>query len=239
MGEMLTSFIRKFWPQALAGALMAAPTYFNFTHAIAGLIFFFFGAIGLAGLFYEIYKEFRPKSEERKHPAVGKIGIFSGAIVLILISWYFWPSVSDVKEDNIFFNCHFTVLPDAYPTTGLLNLLNIPIESLKTNGTLYISEQEGVPGSSIKWPGTGFALSAYYCELTNDTGITLLNVNIKLDIESEATAVAKAIFNLHLVRFDAGASNKYIFYIRNRSADPIWVRFAKDAKAVKLGEKER
>ena len=87
----LGSFIKKAWPQALAGALMAAPAYFNITHNLAGLLFYGLSAFGVVGLILEIAFETRTPSAGKRHSAAGWIGIVCGAAILGAGAWFFWP----------------------------------------------------------------------------------------------------------------------------------------------------
>jgi hypothetical protein len=86
--EIFGSFIKKAWPQALASALMAAPYYLNITQSLAGLIFWGAGAFGLAGLIFEIFFE---RGKSRRHPLARWLGIISGACILLLAVWHYWP----------------------------------------------------------------------------------------------------------------------------------------------------
>ena len=92
MGAATVSFIKKCWPQSIAGALMAAPVYLNLSQFAAALIFYGLGAFGLVGLYFEIWTEVReprPAGQRRRYRAWAAIAF--GAIVLGICGWLFWP----------------------------------------------------------------------------------------------------------------------------------------------------
>jgi hypothetical protein len=91
MPNLATSFIRKAWPQTLAGALMAAPTYLTLSPYAAGIIFWGLGALGVIGLVVELWTEFRSNEPRNMKPTAARVGIIFGAVILGIAAWYFWP----------------------------------------------------------------------------------------------------------------------------------------------------
>jgi hypothetical protein len=87
------SFIKKCWPQSIAGALMAAPVYLDLSHGAAAWIFYSLGAFGSVGLLFEIWTEVReprPAGLRRRYLAWAAIAF--GALVLAVCGWLFWPA---------------------------------------------------------------------------------------------------------------------------------------------------
>ena len=93
MSAAAVSFIKKCWPQSIAGALMAAPIYLDLSHSAAAWIFYSLGAFGSVGLLFEIWTEVReprPAGLRRRYLAWAAIAF--GALVLTVCGWLFWPT---------------------------------------------------------------------------------------------------------------------------------------------------
>jgi hypothetical protein len=93
VGTATVSFIKKSWPQSIAGAMMAAPAYLDLSHQVAALIFYGLGAFGVLGLFFEIWTEVRkPKQPGQSVRYRAWAAISFGAIILGICGWLFWPA---------------------------------------------------------------------------------------------------------------------------------------------------
>lgn len=89
--EIFVSFLKKAWPQLLAGALMAAPVYFDIPRYTAGLIFWGLGVLGVIGMCIEVYLEIS-RGSSSKYRTASWLGIMFGALVLGVAAWHFWPT---------------------------------------------------------------------------------------------------------------------------------------------------
>jgi hypothetical protein len=98
----LVSFVKKSWPQSIAGALMAAPAYLDLSHQAAAWIFYGLGTFGVLGLLFEIWTEVRnPDASGLRKNYRAWAGIAFGAIVLISCGWLFWPSTTRLPQRSI------------------------------------------------------------------------------------------------------------------------------------------
>lgn len=89
---IVSTFIRKIWPQSFSGAFMAAPSYLNLSPPVSGWVFWGLSIVGSLGLFYEIFSEARrSKGQPKRHRAIAWAGIALGAAIFLSFSWYFWP----------------------------------------------------------------------------------------------------------------------------------------------------
>ena len=99
MPPAVISFIKKSWPQAMAGALMAAPIHFDLSRNVAAGVFYGLGAFGLIGLFFEIWTEAREPAAQKwtVNRYRSWFAIIFGAVVLSVCSWIFWPVAANTS----------------------------------------------------------------------------------------------------------------------------------------------
>jgi hypothetical protein len=248
MGEIFPSFARKFWPQALAGALMAAPTYFNFTHLMSGLIFFVCGGLGVIGLAYEVYTEVRPRSEKGKHPIARMLGIVLGAVLLLFVALFFWPhrevTTEEIDANNkqrphaigieISASCTSSFLSSVnFPKSGEINVIDIsqPTEQYGGSGFAFL---RGPAESKSGFPPNTWGVE---CIITNDSDNSIFNIYIPLDLTfSKATPapgqppgslqkgqlVATSIWTIPIERLPGGGE-QFRFFIRNLTKEVITI----------------
>ncbi|WP_156898088.1 hypothetical protein [Methylocapsa acidiphila] len=134
--NVFLSFIRKLWPQAFAGAMMAAPDYLHFSHGVAAWIFWIGGVVGLIGLLLEVRSESgNVYLHDRKKLLIFLTPIIVGATILCGAGWYFWPSA--YKLENIAADSAKDTLKPKITTKTGEDIFN---NAFNTNGENIIEE---------------------------------------------------------------------------------------------------